>query len=381
MNSPHPLFKILLLIAGLAGMLAMTPASRAALIAYEGFTNAPGDIIGMNGGIGWIEPWNTNVSPGGASEVVANSLSYTDSVGNILITAGNKFYNHGLSGAAQPGRLLSATQGSTNLLVNSTVWISFVGQRIGTPTGSGGPGGTPSYERGANLSLFDADISETVTNLLERLNVGENSGTSGNAALDVWHFTEPNPTYRAYSTNSITNQSLVVLRIDFFTNDFSSGIYTNDDLYMWINPQLGVEPSTNNVATNGIANGHDLSFNRLRFFAGAVNGASAAAEWYCDEIRIGDTYADVTPYTPGGGGPSTVRTNITTSVSGSTLTLSWPDSHKGWNLQTQTNSSSVGLTAPANTWHDVSGSAATNQVQMTINPANPTVFFRLRLAQ
>jgi hypothetical protein len=381
MNSSLRIFKILPTGIGLIGLLTATPLVHAALIAYGGFTNAPGDIIGMNGGTGWIEPWNTNVSPGGASEVVANSLSYTDSVGNILITAGNKFYNHGLNGAAQPGRLLSATQGSTNLTVDSTVWISFVGQRIGTPTGSGGPGGTPSYERGANLSLFDADISESATNLIERLNVGENSGTSGNAALDVWHFTEPNPTYRAYSTNSITNQSLVVLRIDFLTNDFSNGIYTNDNIYMWINPQLGVEPSTNNVATNGIANGHDLSFNRLRFFAGAVSGSQAAAEWYCDEIRIGDTYADVTPYTPGGGGPSTVRTNITSSVSGSILTLSWPDSHTGWTLQTQTNSSSVGLTAPANTWFDVPGSAATNQVQLTISPANPTVFFRLRLAQ
>jgi len=378
MNSPFRIFKILLSIAGLTGALAMTPAVRAALIAYEGFTNAPGDIIGMNGGIGWSEPWNTNVTPGGASEVVANSLSYTDSVGNILITAGNKFYNHGLSGAAQPGRLLSATQGSTNLTVNSTVWVSFVGQRIGVATGTGGPGGIPSYERGANLSMFDAEISPTVTNLLERLNVGENSGTSGSAALDVWHFTEPNPTYRAYSTNSITNQSLVVLRFDFLTNDVTAGIYTNDNIHLWINPQLGVEPSTNSVATNGIANGHDLSFNRLRFFAGAVNGTQAAAEWYCDEIRIGDTYADVTPYTPGGGGPSTVRTNITSSVSGSTLTLSWPQSHIGWTLQTQTNNLGVGL---SNNWLDVPGSSTTNQVQTTISPANPTVFFRLRLPQ
>jgi hypothetical protein len=82
-----------------------------------------------------------------------------------------------------------------------------------------------------------------------------------------------------------------------------------------------------------------------------------------------------------GGGPSTSPTNIVTSVSGSTLTLSWPESHKGWTLQTQTNSRSVGLTTPTNTWFDVTGSAATNQLNITINPNDPTVFFRLRLPQ
>lgn len=374
MNSLLPKSKQLLPLAGLTCLLAIQPIAQAALIAYEGFTNAPGDIVGMDGGIGWAEPWNTNSNPGGASEVVAGSLTYTDTLGNTLTVAGNKFYNHGLSGNAQPGRNMSTLLGATNLTENTTVWLSFLGQRIGAR----GPGTANSYERGANLSLFhtnDADLF-----LLERLNVGENSGTSGAFTNDVWHFTEPNPTYRAFTTNSITNVSLVVLRIDFLTNDVESANITNDNIYIWINPTLGVEPSTNNAATNGIANGHDLAFNRVRFFAGAANGGSTApAEWFCDEVRIGNTYADVTPYTPGGGGPSTSRTNITSSASGNTLNLSWPASHLGWTLQTQTNSRSVGLTT--NNWFDVPNSSSTNQVDITINRADPTVFFRLRLAQ
>jgi autotransporter-associated beta strand protein len=74
-------------------------------------------------------------------------------------------------------------------------------------------------------------------------------------------------------------------------------------------------------------------------------------------------------------GTASYPTNITSSVSGNTLSLSWPATHAGWILQTQTNSLNVGLNT---TWADVPGSAAVTSMNVTINPANPTVFFRLR---
>ena len=74
---------------------------------------------------------------------------------------------------------------------------------------------------------------------------------------------------------------------------------------------------------------------------------------------------------------NTTPTNITSSVSGSTLTLSWPSDHTGWTLQTQTNALSIGLTPATNTWFGVAGSAATNSVVITIDPVQPTVFYRL----
>ncbi|HXI72120.1 MAG TPA: Ig-like domain-containing protein [Verrucomicrobiae bacterium] len=67
-------------------------------------------------------------------------------------------------------------------------------------------------------------------------------------------------------------------------------------------------------------------------------------------------------------------TNIVTSISGNQLTLSWPADHTGWKLQTQTNDLSTGITA---TWYDVAGSAATNQMTFTIDPASPSVFYRM----
>lgn len=74
---------------------------------------------------------------------------------------------------------------------------------------------------------------------------------------------------------------------------------------------------------------------------------------------------------------NTIPTNLVVSVSGTTLTLSWPSDHIGWRLLQQTNHLALGVSSNPNDWGTVSGSASTNQVNMTIDPANPTVFYRL----
>jgi autotransporter-associated beta strand protein len=71
-------------------------------------------------------------------------------------------------------------------------------------------------------------------------------------------------------------------------------------------------------------------------------------------------------------------TNISYSVNSGTLSLTWPTTHLGWILQNQTNSLSVGLTTPTNTWHDIANTANVTSTNFPVNPANPTVFFRLR---
>ncbi len=70
-------------------------------------------------------------------------------------------------------------------------------------------------------------------------------------------------------------------------------------------------------------------------------------------------------------------TNITFSVSGggTTLNLTWPETHLGWMVQHQSNPLSVGL---SNNWVDLPATAASTSYSTTINPAAPTEFFRLR---
>ena len=67
-------------------------------------------------------------------------------------------------------------------------------------------------------------------------------------------------------------------------------------------------------------------------------------------------------------------TNITTSVSGNTLTLSWPADHTGWRLQSQTNTLNAGL---GTVWTDIPGTATSNTYNATLDPANGTVFYRM----
>ncbi|HLP78674.1 MAG TPA: autotransporter-associated beta strand repeat-containing protein, partial [Candidatus Paceibacterota bacterium] len=68
-------------------------------------------------------------------------------------------------------------------------------------------------------------------------------------------------------------------------------------------------------------------------------------------------------------------TNITFNVSGGNVTISWPASHLGWILQSQTNALSAGL---GTNWTDVAGSDSATQKVIAISPANPSVFYRLR---
>jgi len=80
----------------------------------------------------------------------------------------------------------------------------------------------------------------------------------------------------------------------------------------------------------------------------------------------------VVPPTPINPLPGTIQL----SLSGSTLALSWP-TNQGWILQSQTNSLNVGLVVDSNAWFNLPGSALVTSTNITINPANGAVFFRM----
>jgi len=71
---------------------------------------------------------------------------------------------------------------------------------------------------------------------------------------------------------------------------------------------------------------------------------------------------------------NTNPTNITYTVSGNNLNLSWPADHTGWRLLVQTNPLTVGLSTNWVTWPN---STTVNAVSIPVNTANGSVFFRL----
>jgi len=65
---------------------------------------------------------------------------------------------------------------------------------------------------------------------------------------------------------------------------------------------------------------------------------------------------------------------ITNSISGSTLTLTWP-AGQGWRLVGQTNDIATGLST---NWTTVSGPGVSDgSATITVDPAKPTVFYEL----
>ena len=69
--------------------------------------------------------------------------------------------------------------------------------------------------------------------------------------------------------------------------------------------------------------------------------------------------------------PALYATNLSVVATGSTLKVSWPATHFGWTLQWQTN----GL---GGNWIDLAGTAQLTATNLSISPAMPAVFYRLR---
>jgi autotransporter-associated beta strand protein len=70
---------------------------------------------------------------------------------------------------------------------------------------------------------------------------------------------------------------------------------------------------------------------------------------------------------------ATTPTNLTYSMTGTTLTLTWPASHQGWYAQ----SNAVSVADPGG-WYDIAGSESGTNLNVLIDPALPQVFYRLR---
>ncbi len=123
----------------------------------------------------------------------------------------------------------------------------------------------------------------------------------------------------------------------------------------------------NNVGTDPLVPGDNF-----KFFSQAVgNGhtltiSGPAGVAFANNLEV-DGSITVVP------GTASYPTNISFSVTGNTLSLTWPATHLGWYAQ----SNSVSL-ADSNYWFDVPDSQNGTNLDITINPAQTNVFYRLR---
>lgn len=155
------------------------------------------------------------------------------------------------------------------------------------------------------------------------------------------------------------------------TNTYTGNTTVNEGTLVLQQPTLSAA-STVTVASGGVL--------QLDFAGSETNQVSALV--LNGVPKAGGVYNSTTDptYLQGSGSLQvastvpTTPTNFTYSVSGSTLTLTWPGSYKGWYAQ----SNAVGVVNPAS-WFDIPGSQNATNLVITINPAMPMVFYRMRL--
>lgn len=237
-----------LALAGLAaGAFCTTQSADAALIAYESFNYAAASDLAGQGG------WT---STAGTPKIASIGSTYTDSNGNVLASTGNAASLNNSGGFLGVGN----TYGGGN---GGVYYLSFVAQGTAVTT---------------NANYF-------MLSLATNGSPASDFGKVPNNANFVWTTRSLSPlaghAADAYSDTSISDLSLVVIRLDF--TDAANAVF-----HMWVNPDLDAEPSLADADAAGSRG--TVSFNGFRIQSNAAGTF--------DEIRFGTTFADVTPLIP-----------------------------------------------------------------------------------
>lgn len=309
--------------------------SKATLLAYEGFDYTPGNLdTTKNGGIGWSQAWQPTPTTSPAinnQQVFAGGFNYTDGLGNSLVVSGNRAHVTGDGGASgdniggngtttsvTPTRGLAFSRGTSGL--TESTWISFIALRTGLPQGSVGQppvGAAPNdylYGRAASAQFFYNSAAST-TGGSEMFSVGRatqssETGAASSLQNDTWGILQQGNALatKVSSVNWASSPAdFMLMRIDHVGGiGASGGVLTNaDTIRLWINPNLDVLPADGaaDITLNAndfnptLAINRDLVFNRFRIFGGGTNAVVGYGSIEMDEIRVGETFVDVTPYT------------------------------------------------------------------------------------
>lgn len=250
---------------------------------YEGFAYPAGTQISTNenGGTGWTGAWTPDAESPTGHTVSSNSLQYVDAGGRGLVTAGGSVF---YTATNQPSGDVRSFRDFAAPRTNGTTWVSFIAQRMGpTVTNTGTPNNL--YPRAANISFYQDGT--------ERFAIGNGSGAVSNFWSILPAGSVANVTNEQRSATPMNQQAFIVLRIDHIGDAAAA----NDNAYMWINPSLGSTPDVSTASARSVG-AFNYSFNRIRPFVGAVDTANNRpyAELNLDEVRVGDTFASVTPH-------------------------------------------------------------------------------------
>jgi hypothetical protein len=235
---------------------ALASRSNAALQAYEGFDYGPdgGDLLGASGGSGFSGGW----AAGGFNASISNNFDRENDVLSFgsLQTTGGTVRTAAVGAIAGVTRNLAAPLGQAN----TTVYVSFLVRPEGTLNGG-------AFNGFLGLVLESAGEPELFI------------GKPGGGSINNWVIEDRGGSGQHSSpiAASTAATALLVVKAEFA----SAG---NDTITLFVDPTPGApEPATGilkNDANFGIVTGLTI------YSTGAMR---------IDELRVGETFADVTP--------------------------------------------------------------------------------------
>ncbi|MDB6122952.1 MAG: Coagulation factor 5/8 type domain protein [Pedosphaera sp.] len=159
-----------------------------------------------------------------------------------------------------------------------------------------------------------------------------------------------------------TNCNLSSVTINWFgtggrSYQYKIEVSTNDINYVMAVDQSG------NTSTANTTNTFSATARYVRITVTGTSQVNGNASFY-ECLVYGNVVSSV----------SLAPTSIVATTSGNALALSWPGDHLGWHLQVQTNAPGTGL---GTNWVTLPGSELVTGTNVTINPANGAVFYRL----
>lgn len=241
--------------------LVLAPRASAALRAYDGFNYTPGlPLAGRSGGSGFASPWSEPpvVVEGANRNLPADTIGSGSISFGPLVTAGQRVVTGGEF--SFDGRDLTPAP------ANNVLYASFLLRR--DANGNGGEYGVGDYGGleidGSANSILLGDSAENELYSIEIAGVGFPAASSSEVVTGRTAF--------------------LVARLEF-----NSGAGASEIIRLYVNPAPGrPEPTAANVTRS------DLDLGTL---TGVGISTGTNATWSVDEIRLGDTYADVSPAT------------------------------------------------------------------------------------
>jgi len=248
---------------GLTLVISVPAIASTTPIAYEGFAYTPNGVLlaGQNGGTGtWTGAWAENVdtSESGPNDTVLTSgLTYSSS-GQSLLTSGGLLHSTGVS---------SDDTRTFNPSGNTVLYYSFLLRHdsLGNQGSTADYGGLVINGTNAGTDLFVGDPGEN-----NFISIGQAGTGTGEVSSST--------------TLAMNTVAFLVARVTLNTTNGAA-----DSLRLYINPT----PCSLEASNTDFIDKNNLDIGTAFTGVELISGFNAG--WTFDELRIGDSFAAVTP--------------------------------------------------------------------------------------